>query len=53
MYFITSVYCSQGVSLTQAKEKGQLIFFEGLKESLSVLIPQEGNTATQAVDFVR
>ncbi|XP_026226025.1 elongator complex protein 6 [Anabas testudineus] len=42
-----------GVSLAQAKEKGQLIFFEGLKESLSVLIPQEASTASQAVDFLR
>uniref|UniRef100_A0A668RPQ1 Elongator complex protein 6 n=1 Tax=Oreochromis aureus TaxID=47969 RepID=A0A668RPQ1_OREAU len=29
-----------GVSLTQAREKSQLIFLEGLKESLSILIPQ-------------
>ncbi|XP_029958577.1 elongator complex protein 6 [Salarias fasciatus] len=42
-----------GVSLTQAKEKGQLVFFEGLKESLSILIPQEGNTESQAMDFLR
>nr|XP_020471181.1 elongator complex protein 6 isoform X1 [Monopterus albus] len=42
-----------GVSLVQAKEKGQLIFFEGLKESLSVLISQESNTKSQAIDFLR
>lgn len=42
-----------GVSLTQAKEKGQLVFFEGLKESLSIFIPQEGNTDSQAMDFLR
>lgn len=42
-----------GVSLTQAKEKGQLIFLEGLKESLSILIPQEGNPECQAMDFLR
>ncbi|XP_026173026.1 elongator complex protein 6 [Mastacembelus armatus] len=42
-----------GVSLTQAKEKGQLIFFEGLKESLSILIPQETNPESQAMDFLR
>uniref|UniRef100_A0A3Q3VP51 Elongator complex protein 6 n=1 Tax=Mola mola TaxID=94237 RepID=A0A3Q3VP51_MOLML len=35
-----------GVSLAQAKEKGQLVFLEGLKESLSVLIPQETDAAT-------
>ncbi|XP_070768245.1 elongator complex protein 6 [Enoplosus armatus] len=42
-----------GVSLTQAKEKGQLVFLEGLKESLSVLNPQETNTGSQAMDFLR
>ncbi|KAM7382929.1 hypothetical protein PAMP_002624 [Pampus punctatissimus] len=42
-----------GVSLAQAKEKGQLIFLEGLKESLSILNPQEANTGSQAMDFLR
>lgn len=42
-----------GVSLAQAKEKGQLVFLEGLKESLSVLIPQETDAASQAMDFLR
>ncbi|XP_041798869.1 elongator complex protein 6 isoform X2 [Chelmon rostratus] len=42
-----------GVSLAQAKEKGQLVFLEGLQESLSVLIPQETNTGSQAMDFLR
>nr|XP_046256030.1 elongator complex protein 6 [Scatophagus argus] len=42
-----------GISLTQAKEKGQLVFLEGLKESLSVLIPQESNAGSQAMDFLR
>ncbi|KAF3839210.1 hypothetical protein F7725_017927 [Dissostichus mawsoni] len=41
-----------GVSLTQAKEKGQLVFLEGQKESLSVLIPQENDTGSQAMDFL-
>ncbi|XP_013876845.1 elongator complex protein 6 [Austrofundulus limnaeus] len=41
-----------GVSLTQAKEKGQLVFLEGLKESLSVLIPDE-NMENQAMNFLR
>ncbi|XP_023132498.1 elongator complex protein 6 isoform X1 [Amphiprion ocellaris] len=52
-----SHYCAisqrLGVSLAQAKEKGQLIFLEGLKESLSILIPQEGHTENQAMDFLR
>ncbi|KAI3360748.1 hypothetical protein L3Q82_012984 [Scortum barcoo] len=42
-----------GVSLAQAKEKGQLVFLEGLNESLSVLIPEETNTGNQAMDFLR
>uniref|UniRef100_A0A3P9IKG0 Elongator complex protein 6 n=2 Tax=Oryzias latipes TaxID=8090 RepID=A0A3P9IKG0_ORYLA len=42
-----------GVSLTQAKEKGQLIFLEGLKESLSVFLPQEENPEHQAMSFLR
>ncbi|XP_074540516.1 elongator complex protein 6 [Halichoeres trimaculatus] len=42
-----------GVSLLQAKEKGQLVFLEGLSESLSVLIPQESNTGSKAMDFLR
>lgn len=45
--------CGQGVSLAQAKEKGQLSFLEGLKESLSVLIPQETAVANEAMDFLR
>ncbi|XP_075937294.1 elongator complex protein 6 [Anarhichas minor] len=42
-----------GVSLTQAKEKGQLVFLEGLKESLSVLIPEDTDPESQAMDFLR
>lgn len=42
-----------GVSLTQAKEKGQLVFLEGLRESLSVLTPKENNPGSQAMDFLR
>lgn len=42
-----------GVSLVQAKEKGQLVFLEGLNESLSVLIPQESHEDSCAMDFLR
>ncbi|KAJ0066302.1 hypothetical protein NL108_010932, partial [Boleophthalmus pectinirostris] len=42
-----------GVSLVQAKEKGQLVFLEGLQESLSHLIPQEGQTGNEALNFLR
>lgn len=45
--------CFQGVNLAQAKDKGQLIFLEGLKESLSVLIPQAADTGSQAMSFLR
>ncbi|XP_075995880.1 elongator complex protein 6 [Genypterus blacodes] len=42
-----------GVSLAQAKEKGQLVFLEGLNESLSVLLPEESNTGSGVMDFLR
>lgn len=42
-----------GVSLAQAKEKGQLVFLEGLQDSLSVLIPQEGSAGSDTLDFLR
>ena len=45
--------CVQGVSLTQAKEKGQLLFLEVLKESLDVLLQKTSNTESQALDFLR
>ena len=45
--------CVQGVSLTQAKEKGQLIFLEVLNESLDVLLQKTSNTESQALDFLR
>ncbi|XP_028281763.1 elongator complex protein 6 [Parambassis ranga] len=49
----SSVSQRLGVNLTQAKDKGQLIFLEGLKESLSVLIPQAADTGSQAMSFLR
>ncbi|KAJ7985528.1 hypothetical protein DPEC_G00352990 [Dallia pectoralis] len=42
-----------GVSLNQAREKGQLVFFEGLKESLGVLLQRNTSNGTPAVDFLR
>ncbi|CAL8259512.1 unnamed protein product [Boreogadus saida] len=42
-----------GVSLTQAKEKGQLLFLEVLNESLDVLLQKTSNTESQALDFLR
>ncbi|XP_071251394.1 uncharacterized protein [Salvelinus alpinus] len=43
----------RGVSLAQAREKGQLVFIEGLKESLGVLLQGESSKGTRAVDFLR
>nr|XP_046170075.1 LOW QUALITY PROTEIN: elongator complex protein 6-like [Oncorhynchus gorbuscha] len=42
-----------GVSLTQAREKGQLVFLEGLKESLGVLLQGEASKGTRTMDFLR
>ncbi|XP_077432805.1 elongator complex protein 6 [Vanacampus margaritifer] len=42
-----------GVSLSQAKEKGQLVFLEGLNESLSILSPHDATTGSEAMDFLR
>lgn len=41
-----------GVSLVQAKQKGQLVFLEGLRESLSHLIPGEGGAGCDALSFL-
>uniref|UniRef100_H3CES4 Elongator complex protein 6 n=1 Tax=Tetraodon nigroviridis TaxID=99883 RepID=H3CES4_TETNG len=49
----SSVSQRLGVSLAQAKDKGQLVFLEGLQESLSVLIPQGPRAASGAMDFLR
>lgn len=45
--------CVQGVNLALAKEKGQLVFLEGLNESLSVLTPQESHADSYVLDFLR
>ncbi|XP_010865786.1 elongator complex protein 6 isoform X2 [Esox lucius] len=42
-----------GVSLNQAREKGQLVFLEGLKESLGVLLQGDTSNGTPALDFLR
>uniref|UniRef100_A0A3Q3DYI5 Elongator complex protein 6 n=1 Tax=Hippocampus comes TaxID=109280 RepID=A0A3Q3DYI5_HIPCM len=42
-----------GVNLSQAKEKGQLVFLEGLQESLSILNPHDARTGSEAMDFLR
>ncbi|XP_077577002.1 elongator complex protein 6 [Stigmatopora nigra] len=42
-----------GVSLSQAKERGQLVFLEGLHESLSILNPDDSRPKSQAMDFLR
>lgn len=42
-----------GVSLSQAKQKGQLLFLEGLQESVAHFIPAEDNTGSDALDFLK
>lgn len=42
----------QGVSLAQAREKGQLVFLEGLKESFGVLL-QDTSQETQPLSYLR
>ncbi|XP_041964151.1 elongator complex protein 6 [Alosa sapidissima] len=42
-----------GVSLAQAKEKGQLVFLEGLKDCLGVLLPDGPKPDCPTLDFFR
>lgn len=42
-----------GVSLVQAREKGQLVFLEGLKGALGVLLEEEPSCSSKTLDFLR
>ncbi|XP_030638526.1 elongator complex protein 6 [Chanos chanos] len=42
-----------GVSLIQAREKGQLVFLEGLKDSLSVLAQESPSDEKHTLDYLR
>ncbi|XP_069051084.1 elongator complex protein 6 isoform X1 [Lepisosteus oculatus] len=42
-----------GVNLAQAKEKGQLVFLEGLKETLSILLRENRGSDTDTLSFLR
>lgn len=42
-----------GVNLAQAREKGQLIFLEGLKESLKILLHKENKSGSSVYNFIR
>ncbi|XP_012678319.1 elongator complex protein 6 [Clupea harengus] len=42
-----------GVSLLQAKEKGQLVFLEGLKDCLGVVLPDGAKPESPTLDFFR
>ncbi|KAI1885647.1 hypothetical protein AGOR_G00205980 [Albula goreensis] len=42
-----------GVNLTQARDKGQLVFLEGLKGALGVLLEEEPNPGAHTLDFLR
>ncbi|KAM9783310.1 elongator complex protein 6 [Neosynchiropus ocellatus] len=49
-----SAVCQRlGVNLSQAREKGQLTFLEGLNEALTVLSPSEGQTGSGSLDFLQ
>ena len=52
---VTPVLCAvvQGVNLTQAKEKGQLVFLEGLKASPGVLLNEDTSDTTHTFDYLR
>lgn len=41
-----------GVSLAQAKDKGQLVFLEGLKDCLGLLLPDGQKTGNPALSFL-
>ena len=43
----------KGVSLLQAKEKGQLVFLEGLKDCLGVVLPDGAKPESPTLDFFR
>ncbi|XP_016357902.1 elongator complex protein 6-like isoform X2 [Sinocyclocheilus anshuiensis] len=43
----------QGVSLAQAREKGQLVFFEGLKNSIGVILQEDTSQETQPLSYLR
>ncbi|KAM6967604.1 elongator complex protein 6 [Aplochiton taeniatus] len=42
-----------GVNLDQARESGQLLFLEGLKESVGVFLDKESNPRSSTFDFLR
>uniref|UniRef100_A0A8C2CRH0 Elongator complex protein 6 n=1 Tax=Cyprinus carpio TaxID=7962 RepID=A0A8C2CRH0_CYPCA len=43
----------QGVSLAQAREKGQLVFLEGLKNSIGVILQEDTSQETQPLSYLR
>ncbi|KAI7806874.1 elongator complex protein 6 [Triplophysa rosa] len=42
-----------GVSLTQAREKGQLVFLEGLKDSIGVISQEESSQSKLPLSYLR
>ncbi|XP_056331357.1 elongator complex protein 6 [Danio aesculapii] len=42
-----------GVSLTQAREKGQLVFLEGLKDSIGAILKEDTSEGTEALSYLR
>uniref|UniRef100_A0A671SY58 Uncharacterized protein n=1 Tax=Sinocyclocheilus anshuiensis TaxID=1608454 RepID=A0A671SY58_9TELE len=39
--------------LAQAREKGQLVFFEGLKNSIGVILQEDTSQETQPLSYLR
>ncbi|XP_050987855.1 elongator complex protein 6 [Labeo rohita] len=42
-----------GVSLAQAREKGQLVFLEGLKDSIGAILQEDTSQETQPLSYLR
>lgn len=42
-----------GVNLTQAREKGQLVFLEGLKDSIGVVLQEDTSQKIQPLNYLR
>lgn len=42
-----------GVSLTHARDKGQLVFLEGLKDSIGAILKEDTSEGTQALSYLR
>lgn len=51
--FCVDVFVCQGVNLVQAREQGQLVFLEGLKDSVGQLLQQGPDSEAYPMGFLR